>query len=265
MSHGVERLTRSASRCASSEDEFGTRGARAFGSLRALPAHSLERGTGWGPRAAGLRAAGVSRPVWASWPTLGTCAWTSSRLVRPRSRAPWIGRWRRRCARSWRALGDKLVALTPALADCINRHRSALKAPEFCFAAAEPGRISLAFHSRSGWQAVRSRRIDGPLPETLPTLLKQEAVVGGAMGGGMLYVCADAMPDMAPFAVPGWRMAFFARWRLRQHSPHLIRNSSRLEVEPGLDHDRACSTARFSATDRSPLAPRPMAVWSSVR
>jgi hypothetical protein len=106
--------------------------------------------------------------------------------------------------------GGQLVALTPSLADCINRHRAALKAAEFCFAAAEPGRISLAFHSRSGWQAVRSRRIDGLLPETLPTLLKQEAVVGGAMGGGMLYVCAEAMPDMAPFALPGWRLAFFA-------------------------------------------------------
>ncbi len=110
--------------------------------------------------------------------------------------------------------GGQLAALTPALADCINRHRSALKVPEFCFVAAEPGRISLAFHSREGWQAVRSRRIDGLLPETLPTLLKQETAVGGATGGGMLYVCADAMPDMAPFAVPGWRTAFFAEGRL---------------------------------------------------
>jgi len=109
--------------------------------------------------------------------------------------------------------GGKLVSLTPTLADCINRHRSALKAPEFCFVAAEPGRISLAFHSRSGWQAVRSRRIDGPLPENLPTLLKQETAVGGATGGGMLYVCVDAMPDMSPFAVPGWRMAFLAEGR----------------------------------------------------
>jgi hypothetical protein len=109
--------------------------------------------------------------------------------------------------------GGKLVSLTPTLADCINRHRSALKAPEFCFVAAEPGRISLAFRSRSGWQAVRSRRIEGPLPETLPTLLKQETAVGGATGGGMLYVCADAMPDLSPFAVPGWRMAFFAEGR----------------------------------------------------
>ena len=110
--------------------------------------------------------------------------------------------------------GGRVVSLTPALADCINRHRSALKVPEFCFVAAEPGRISLAFHSRNGWQAVRSRRIDGLLPETLPTLLKQETAVGGATGGGMLYVCADAMPDMAPFGVPGWRMAFFTEGRL---------------------------------------------------
>jgi hypothetical protein len=121
--------------------------------------------------------------------------------------------------------GGQLVALTPALADCINRHRSAMKGSEFCFVAAEPGRISLAFHSRSGWQAVRSRRIDGLLPETLPTLLKQETAVGGATGGGMLYVCADAMPGLAPFAVPGWRTVFFAEGRLAASSasdPQLV-------------------------------------------
>ncbi len=104
--------------------------------------------------------------------------------------------------------GGQLVAVTAALADCINRHRSALKMQQFCLAAVEPGRISVVFHATSGWQAVRSRRVDGPLPETLPTLLKQETMVGGATEGGMLYVCADALPDMAPFPVPGWRMAF---------------------------------------------------------
>lgn len=102
--------------------------------------------------------------------------------------------------------GGQFAALTPALADCINRRRKALKAPEFCFALAEPGRISLAFRSRAGWEAVRSRRIDGPLPETLPTLLKQETVVGAAREGGVLYLCADAPADAAAFPVPGWRV-----------------------------------------------------------
>ena len=102
--------------------------------------------------------------------------------------------------------GGQLAALTPALADCINRQRKSLKAPEFCFAMAEPGRISLAFRSLAGWEAVRSRRIDGPLPETLPTLLKQETVVGAARGGGVLYLCADASADAAAFPVPGWRV-----------------------------------------------------------
>ena len=106
--------------------------------------------------------------------------------------------------------GGTLAALSPALADRINRHRVALKAPEFCLAAAEPGRISLAFHSRAGWQAVRSRRIDGPLPDTLPTLLKQEAVVGPATGGGVLYLCADHLAEVPPFPVPGWRLVRLA-------------------------------------------------------
>ncbi len=102
--------------------------------------------------------------------------------------------------------GGQLIALIPSLADCINRHRPALNAPEFCLAAAEPGRVSLAFHSRGGWQAVRSSRIDGPLSETLPTLLKQEIAVGDATEGEVLYLCTDGPPGMAPFAVPGWRV-----------------------------------------------------------
>ncbi len=112
--------------------------------------------------------------------------------------------------------GGQLAALIPSLADCINRHRSALKAPEFCLAAAEPGRVSLAFRSRGGWQAVRSRRIDGPLPRRLPTLLKQEAAVGDATEGGVLYLCADDPPGMAPFAVPGWRVVRLAEGGSRQ-------------------------------------------------
>lgn len=102
--------------------------------------------------------------------------------------------------------GARLESLTPALADCINQHRPALKEPEFCLAAAEPGRISLAFRVRAGWQAVRSRRLDGPLPEMLPTLLKQEAVVGAAPEGGVLYLCGHNPADVPEFTVPGWRV-----------------------------------------------------------
>jgi hypothetical protein len=102
--------------------------------------------------------------------------------------------------------GGRLESVTPALVDCFNRHRPALKAPEFCLAIAEPGRISLAFRLRGGWQAVRSRRIEGSLPETLPTLLKQEAVAGSAPEGGALYLCAANIDEVPPFAVQGWRL-----------------------------------------------------------
>jgi hypothetical protein len=102
--------------------------------------------------------------------------------------------------------GGQLITVIPSLADCINRHRSALSARDFCLVAAEFGRVSLAFHSRTGWQAVRSRRIDGPLAETLPTLLKQEMAVGDVTESGTLYVCTDEAPPMVPFAVPGWRV-----------------------------------------------------------
>ena len=106
--------------------------------------------------------------------------------------------------------GGQLAALTPSLADCINRHRSAFNTGEFCFAAAEPGRVSLAVRSHAGWQAVRSRRVDGPLAETLPTLLKQEIAVGEATEGGVLYLCTDDAPGMGAFTVPGWRVVRLA-------------------------------------------------------
>lgn len=103
--------------------------------------------------------------------------------------------------------GGKLDAVRPALAECLNRHRRALKEPEFCIATAEPGRVSLAFRSRAGWQAVRSRRIEGPLAETLPALLKQEAVAGASPEGGTLYLCAA---DAPLFTLPGWRLVRLA-------------------------------------------------------
>lgn len=118
--------------------------------------------------------------------------------------------------------GGQLASLVPSLVDCINRHRSALKARQFCFAAAEPGRASLAFHANGVWQAVRNRRIDGPLGQALPLLLKQEAVVGEASGGGVLYLCSDATP--APGAIPGWqvvRLGEGSRWRRSQADAHV--------------------------------------------
>ena len=116
----------------------------------------------------------------------------------------------------------QLASLVPNLVDRINRHRSALKARQFCFAAAEPGRASLAFHSGGAWQAVRSRRIDAPLGQALPVLLKQEAVVGEASDSGVLYLCSDAMP--APGAIPGWQLVHLgdaARWRRSRTDGHV--------------------------------------------
>jgi len=104
-------------------------------------------------------------------------------------------------------LGGRLASLTPALADCINRHRRVLIEPEFCLATVEAGRIGFAFRGRRGWSAVRSRRMEGgALPDVLPTLLKQEAVAGGVADGGLLYLCANGLGELPPFTVPGWRL-----------------------------------------------------------
>jgi len=107
-------------------------------------------------------------------------------------------------------VGARLEAVTPALADCVNRHRRALKAREFCLANVEPGRVTFAFRGRAGWRAVRSRRLEGPLSELLPTLLKQEASASGVQEGGPLYLCAPRGQGDANVLVPGWKVVLLA-------------------------------------------------------
>jgi hypothetical protein len=107
--------------------------------------------------------------------------------------------------------GGRLDAVEPALADCLNRHSRVLKEREFCLAMSEPGRISLAFRSRAGWQAVRSRRIDGPVEDVLPTLLKQESAAGTAPESGVLYLCAADIVDLPHFVVQGWKVVRLAQ------------------------------------------------------
>lgn len=108
------------------------------------------------------------------------------------------------------SIGARLEAVTPALADCVNRHRRALKGRELCLANVEAGRVTFAFHGRAGWRAVRSRRMEGPLSELLPTLLKQEASACGVQEGGALYLCAPRGQDHASVQVPGWKVMLLA-------------------------------------------------------
>jgi len=104
--------------------------------------------------------------------------------------------------------GVRLQAVTPALSDCFNRHRRMFKSREFCLANVEPGRVTFGFRGHAGWRAVRSRRMQGPLPESLPTLLKQEASASGVQEGGALYLCAPRGQDRASVLVPGWKVVF---------------------------------------------------------
>jgi len=102
--------------------------------------------------------------------------------------------------------GASLEAVVPALADCINRHRRVLKKRDFCLASVEAGRLTFVFRGSAGWRAVRGRRADGPLPELLPTLLKQEASASGVPEGGTLYLCAPHVREHANMLVPGWKV-----------------------------------------------------------
>jgi hypothetical protein len=102
--------------------------------------------------------------------------------------------------------GARLAAVVPLLADRIERNRRALKAKSFCLVSVEPGRLTLAFRAERAWQAVRSRRAEGALVDTLPAALRQEATAGAATANGTLYLIAERAADIAPLAVPGWQI-----------------------------------------------------------
>jgi hypothetical protein len=114
--------------------------------------------------------------------------------------------------------GATLNAVTPALADCVNRHRRVLKGSAFCLANAEERRMTFLFVQGGVMRAVRSRRIDGAADEQLAALLKQEASASGMQEGGTLYICASRPADFAGLAVPGWKVALLAD-PVRAHKP----------------------------------------------
>jgi hypothetical protein len=123
--------------------------------------------------------------------------------------------------------GARLAAVVPALADRINRHRSALKAAAFCVASIEPRRMTLAFHGAQGWESVRSRRSDGALQDELPTALKQEAAAGHGVAGGALYLIAERVAEAPSFAATGWKVV-----RLNEPAPYPALRQERA-AEPG--------------------------------
>jgi hypothetical protein len=90
------------------------------------------------------------------------------------------------------ASGVRLQAVTPALSDCFNRHRRALKSREFCLANVEPGRVTFGFRVRAGWRAVRSRRMEGPAPGIVADAAQAGGVGFGRAGRRRVVpVCAS--------------------------------------------------------------------------
>jgi hypothetical protein len=115
--------------------------------------------------------------------------------------------------------GMRLGSVIPALAARINRHRGAFKGKDFCLAAVEPGRLTLAFHGAAGWLSVRGRRLDGALAQELPAALKQEAAAGAVANGGNLYLAGEELAGLAPFSVPGWRVTRLPENGIRPAAP----------------------------------------------
>jgi len=104
------------------------------------------------------------------------------------------------------SVGGRLISVAPALADCINRHRRIFSNKGFCLAHAEAGRVTLAFHSRNGWQAVRGRRLDDELADALPVFIKQEASAAAVPELGILYVCPGPAYEVGALSIPGWKV-----------------------------------------------------------
>jgi hypothetical protein len=100
----------------------------------------------------------------------------------------------------------RLRSVRAALADRINRHRRDLKERVFCLASLEPGRLTLAFHGEEGWIAVRARRVNGGLEDSLASVLRQEAAAVGAVDGGTLYLIAEDAAALRPFALHSWQV-----------------------------------------------------------
>lgn len=102
--------------------------------------------------------------------------------------------------------GVRLRSLRTALGERINRHRRRLRDNEFCFASLEPGRLTLAFHDKDGWLAVRSRRIWADAVERLPAVLRQETAAAGANMGGTLYLVSELPAELLPAEIAEWRL-----------------------------------------------------------
>lgn len=112
-----------------------------------------------------------------------------------------------------------LSAVVPSLSDRVERYRRALKAPEFCLACAEPGRLTLAFRSKAGWTSLRGRRMDGALQDVLPSALRQEATAGAAHSVGTLYLVATHFRHLATFTVPGWQIEWLTEPQVELPAP----------------------------------------------
>jgi hypothetical protein len=100
----------------------------------------------------------------------------------------------------------RLRSVRTVLADRINRHRRGMKEQVFCLASLEPGRLTLAFHGEDGWIAVRARRVNGSLEDSLASVLRQEAAAVGAVDGGTLYLIAEDAAALPPFALHSWQV-----------------------------------------------------------
>jgi hypothetical protein len=105
-----------------------------------------------------------------------------------------------------RQRGVRMRSLRTALVERLNRHRRLLREDEFCFASIETQRLTLAFHGKAGWLAVRSRRVAAVIAEQLADVLKQEAAAAGTREGGTLYLVSESPTESLPAQLAGWRV-----------------------------------------------------------
>jgi hypothetical protein len=103
------------------------------------------------------------------------------------------------------AAGLRPVAIEPFLAAAFNCCRRSIGREPAWLAAAEPGRVCIAYLADGGWRELRSERVRARLGDELPAALERLRLAGGidAGPGRVLLVARDEQPvDLAP--ATGW-------------------------------------------------------------
>jgi hypothetical protein len=111
----------------------------------------------------------------------------------------------------------RAIAIEPFLATAFNRCRGSIGRGPAWLAAAEPGRVCVAYLDQGAWRRLRSERLRTGLGDELAAVLERGRLAGGTGAGAgrvLLVSHEDARVDVAPAS--GWSIE---RVRLEEAAP----------------------------------------------